>query len=115
MWTVSLRTRVVGDGRGTPARPVGSIAPELNGYLDSAYGEPFSALIPAFPGPGGTIPSIFDIILLPIRSGWKIHAAFPGGLPGWSLTATRFQAPPTFHSPMMVSSIKSSSFLADCV
>src|SRR5579864_5477487 len=97
MCTENLRTRVAGAGPGTRARPDGSIARELNGYSDSACGEPFSALIPAFPGHGHIIPFIFDIIRLPTKSGWKIHAEFPAGLPGWSLMAARFQAQPTFR------------------
>src|ERR1700685_1177987 len=115
MCMVNLRTRVVGAGPGTRARPDGSIARELNGYWDSAFGEPSLALTPVFPGHGQTIPSIFDIIRLPTKSAWKILAEFPAELPEWSLSATRFQAPPTFRSPMMVLSIKSSSSLADRV
>src|SRR5712664_179330 len=97
MCMLSLRTLFVGDGLGTQVRRGGSIGQQRNGSSDSEYGEPSSALTLAFPAHGRTIPLIFDITLLLIKSRWKIPEASPAALPEWSLTARRFQAPPTFR------------------
>src|ERR1700688_3039173 len=113
MYMLNLRTSGVADGPGIQVRRGGSIVQGWNGYSDSACGEQHSALTPAFPAHGQTIPSILDIIQLPTKSGWKTPEVFPAALPEWNLTANRFQVLLTFHCPKMASNMISSSSLVD--